>query len=83
MYIIFVVVVGLVVGAQTQVLYLVREYEDAVQRAHRLAASREMLLSGRGSPITVVTREDVTVYLSWLVCHLHSLKTIHSFLRVS
>ncbi|XP_067099474.1 uncharacterized protein si:ch73-242m19.1 [Osmerus mordax] len=68
---------------QTQVLYLVREYEDAVQRAHRLAASREMLLSGRGSPITVVTREDVTVYLSWLVCHLHSLKTIHSFLRVS
>ncbi|XP_035285832.1 uncharacterized protein si:ch73-242m19.1 isoform X1 [Anguilla anguilla] len=64
-----------------QVARLIGEYEDAVQRARRLAVSREKALTGRGNPINAVTQEDVVIYLQWLVCHLHSIKTIHSFLR--
>ncbi|XP_055361944.1 uncharacterized protein si:ch73-242m19.1 isoform X2 [Betta splendens] len=58
------------------------EHEDAVQRARRLSTSREKLLSGRGSGADQLTEADVALYLRWLVCHLHSLQTVHSFLRV-
>ncbi|KAL0969797.1 hypothetical protein UPYG_G00232430 [Umbra pygmaea] len=67
---------------KTQVSYLVSEYEDAVQRAKRLAVSREKILTGRGNPINYVTQDDVKIYLTWLVCHLHAVKPIHHFLRV-
>ncbi|XP_071380611.1 putative uncharacterized protein C6orf183 [Centroberyx affinis] len=65
-----------------QVSYLMQEYEDAVQRARRLAVTREKILTGRGNAINLVTQDDVVIYLRWLVCHLHSVKTIHNFLRV-
>ena len=58
------------------------EYVDAVQRARRLAVSREKILTDRGNPVNVVTKDDVLIYLKWLVCHLHSVKTIHNFLHV-
>ncbi|KAI1895743.1 hypothetical protein AGOR_G00109630 [Albula goreensis] len=64
-----------------QVARLMSEYEDAVQRARRLAVSREKALTSKGNPINAVTEEDVVIYLQWLVCHLHSVKTIHGFLR--
>ncbi|KAJ8399407.1 hypothetical protein AAFF_G00411190 [Aldrovandia affinis] len=64
-----------------QVARLMGEYEDAIQRARRLAVSRENALTGRGNPINAVTQEDMVIYLQWLVCHLHSIKTIHGFLR--
>ncbi|XP_070834688.1 putative uncharacterized protein C6orf183 [Chaetodon trifascialis] len=67
---------------QDQVSYLTSEYEDAVQRARRLSASREKILTGRGSPATLLTQDDVVIYLRWLVCHLHSVQTVHNFLRV-
>ena len=59
------------------------EFEDALQRARRLAVSREKALLGTGYPINVVTQKDVVIYLQWLICHLHSVKTIHNFLHVS
>uniref|UniRef100_UPI0037E99645 uncharacterized protein n=1 Tax=Semicossyphus pulcher TaxID=241346 RepID=UPI0037E99645 len=65
-----------------QVSYLTSEYEDTVQRARRLSASREKILTGRGNLTNLLTQDDVIVYLRWLVCHLHSVKSIHSFLRV-
>ncbi|XP_071354884.1 uncharacterized protein [Trachinotus anak] len=65
-----------------QVSYLTSEYEDAVQRARRLSASREKILTGRGNPANPLTQDDVVIYLRWLVCHLHSVQTIHNFLRV-
>ncbi|XP_072222022.1 putative uncharacterized protein C6orf183 [Leuresthes tenuis] len=65
-----------------QMLNLTREYEDAVQRARRLSASRERTLMGRGNPASLLALDDVVIYLQWLVCHLHSAQTIHNFLRV-
>ncbi|XP_037602422.1 putative uncharacterized protein C6orf183 [Sebastes umbrosus] len=65
-----------------QVSCLTSEYEDAVQRARRLSASREKVLTGQGSPANMLTQDDVVIYLRWLVCHLHSVQTIHNFLRV-
>ncbi|XP_050934311.1 LOW QUALITY PROTEIN: putative uncharacterized protein C6orf183 [Lates calcarifer] len=65
-----------------QVSYLTSEYEDAVQRSRRLSASREKILTGRGNLTNLLTQDDVVIYLRWLVCHLHSVQTIHNFLRV-
>ncbi|TDG99230.1 hypothetical protein EPR50_G00207510 [Perca flavescens] len=65
-----------------QVSCLTSEYEDAVQRARRLSACREKILTGRGNPASLLTQDDVVIYLRWLVCHLHSVQIIHNFLRV-
>ncbi|KAL3968597.1 granzyme K [Sarotherodon galilaeus] len=65
-----------------QMSYITREYQDAVQRARRLSASREKMLTGRGNPVSLLTQDDVVIYLQWLVCHLHSVQPIHNFLRV-
>ncbi|KAI7805082.1 putative transmembrane protein FLJ37396, partial [Triplophysa rosa] len=65
-----------------QTMLLNSEFEDCVHRARRLAVSREKILTGAESPISAVTQDDVIIYLQWLICHLHSMKTIHSFLNV-
>lgn len=67
---------------QDQVSYLTSEYEDAAQRARRLSASRENILTGRGNPANLLCQDDVVIYLRWLVCHLHSVQTVHNFLKV-
>jgi hypothetical protein len=58
------------------------EYNDTVYRARRLAISREAALANSGSAMDSVTIEDLLVYTRWLVCHMHSVKRINSFLRV-
>ncbi|XP_041043277.1 uncharacterized protein LOC121277708 [Carcharodon carcharias] len=65
-----------------QISRIMKEYDDAVQRARRLSAARECLLTETGNASKFVTQEDVVIYLQWLVCHLHSLTTIHGYLRV-
>ncbi|XP_078069662.1 coiled-coil domain containing 162 [Mustelus asterias] len=65
-----------------QIARIMKEYDDALQRAQRLSAARECLLTETGSASKYVTQEDVVIYLQWLVCHLHSLTTIHEYLRV-
>lgn len=67
---------------QKQVGYIMQEYDDAVQRAERLSAARDNFLTGKSNPPTLVTPEDLTIYTRWLVCHLHSLRTIHHYLQV-
>ncbi|XP_043924848.1 uncharacterized protein LOC122799665 [Protopterus annectens] len=62
--------------------YIMQEYNDALQRAQRLSAARERFLTGHGDASSMVTVQDLVIYLQWLVCHLHSVKTIHSYLRV-
>ncbi|XP_058163219.1 uncharacterized protein [Dasypus novemcinctus] len=64
-----------------QVGYIMQEYNDAVQRAERLSVARENFLMGKNIPPNLVTLEDVTIYTKWLVCHLHSLRTIHQYLQ--
>ncbi|XP_030574996.1 putative uncharacterized protein C6orf183 [Archocentrus centrarchus] len=65
-----------------KVSYVTHEYQDAFQRARRLSASREKILTGRGNPANLLTQDDLVIYLQWLVCHLHSVQPIHNFLRV-
>ncbi|KAJ7341823.1 hypothetical protein JRQ81_007119 [Phrynocephalus forsythii] len=67
---------------QKQVAHIMQEYDDAVQRAVRLSRARENFLTGEKNPANVVTQEDLEIYTQWLICHLHSLKTIHNYLRV-
>ncbi|XP_077018695.1 uncharacterized protein LOC143685039 isoform X2 [Tamandua tetradactyla] len=64
-----------------QVGYIMREYNDAIQRAERLSVARENFLMGKTNPPNLVTQEDVTIYTRWLVCHLQSLRTIHHYLQ--
>nr|XP_045011483.1 uncharacterized protein LOC101610720 [Jaculus jaculus] len=64
-----------------RVSYILQELSDAVQRAERLSAARENFLMGKSNPPNLVTQEDLTIYTKWLVCHLHSLRTIHHYLQ--
>ncbi|XP_077636167.1 uncharacterized protein LOC144244680 [Crocuta crocuta] len=64
-----------------QVAYIIQEYNDALQRAERLSVARENFLMGKNNPSNLVTQEDLTIYTKWLVCHLHSLRTIHHYLQ--
>lgn len=68
---------------EKQISHITEEYNDAVQRAARLSVAGESFLTGKKDPVNVMTQEDLVVYTQWLVCHLHSLKGIHSFLQVS
>ncbi|XP_077158407.1 uncharacterized protein LOC143819972 isoform X3 [Paroedura picta] len=65
-----------------QVVHIMQEYKDAVQRATRLSRARENFLSGQENPTSLVTQEDLAIYTQWLVCHLHSLKAIHNYIGV-
>ncbi|XP_044282709.1 putative uncharacterized protein C6orf183 [Varanus komodoensis] len=67
---------------QKQVAHIMQEYDDAVQRAARLSVARENFLTGKGNPTNLVTWEDLTIYTQWLICHWHSVKAIHNYLRV-
>ncbi|XP_048348944.1 uncharacterized protein LOC125430762 isoform X3 [Sphaerodactylus townsendi] len=67
---------------QKQVAHIMQEYNDAVQRATRLSKARENFLSGQENPTSLVTEEDLAIYIQWLICHLHSLKAIHNYLQV-
>ncbi|XP_051852684.1 putative uncharacterized protein C6orf183 [Antechinus flavipes] len=67
---------------QEQVGHIMQEYNDAVQRAERLAVAQENLFMGKNNPGHLVTQEDLMIYTRWLVCHLYSLRDIHSYLRV-
>ncbi|XP_028624884.1 uncharacterized protein LOC114622640 [Grammomys surdaster] len=64
-----------------QVDYIMQELSDSVQRAERLSAARENCLMGKNNRPDLVTPEDLTIYTRWLVCHLHSLRTIHHYLQ--
>ncbi|XP_045400100.1 uncharacterized protein LOC123633144 isoform X4 [Lemur catta] len=64
-----------------QVGYIMQEYNDAIQRAERLSVARENFLMGKNNPPNLVTQEDLTIYTKWLVCHLHSVRTIHHYLQ--
>lgn len=63
--------------------YIMEEYHDAVYRSRRLAIAREAALANSGSAMDTVTLDDLLIYTRWLVCHMHSVKRINSFLRVS
>ncbi|XP_055490904.1 putative uncharacterized protein C6orf183 [Leucoraja erinacea] len=65
-----------------QMSRVMKEHDDAVQRAQRLSVARECLLMESGDPSKCVTQDDIIIYLQWLVCHLHSVTPIHNFLRV-
>nr|Q5T699.3 RecName: Full=Putative uncharacterized protein C6orf183 [Homo sapiens] len=64
-----------------QVGYIMQEYNDTLQRAERLSVARENFLMGKNNPPNLVTQEDLTIYTKWLVCHLHSLGTVHQYLQ--
>ncbi|KAI4567303.1 hypothetical protein MJG53_008881 [Ovis ammon polii x Ovis aries] len=66
---------------QEQVVYIMQEYNDALQRADRLSVARENFLMGRKNPPNLVTQEDLTIYTNWLVCHLQSVKIIHHYVQ--
>ena len=57
-----------------------KEQKDAILRSKRLAKCRD--LSKRTVSMQYITTEDLLIYTRWLICHLHSVKHIHSFIRV-
>ncbi|XP_053316274.1 putative uncharacterized protein C6orf183 [Spea bombifrons] len=64
-----------------QVGFIMQEYNDSLQRAKRLSIAREHAMTGQKNSINLVTLEDLVIYLQWLICHLHSVKLIHSYVQ--
>ena len=58
------------------------EYHDAVERARRLSACMEQLLAGGSPSPSLVTQQDVVIYLRYLVTELHALKEASAYLKV-
>lgn len=60
------------------------EYNDAIQRAQRLATARDALLSTSKctNAITSMQTDDSEIYLRWLVCHLYSIKSYIQFMKL-
>ncbi|KAK3103240.1 hypothetical protein FSP39_017753 [Pinctada imbricata] len=62
--------------------HVMKEYDDSVQRAHRLSAAKEDLLCNTDIAMMEIKMEDLLIYLRQLVCHIHSVKRVNHFLRV-
>ena len=60
--------------------HIVREQQDAVQRSKRLSMCTD--LNKTSMSLKYVNTDDLVIYTRWLICHLHSVKHIHSFIRV-
>eukprot|EP00079_Xenopus_tropicalis_P025433 XP_012818673.1 PREDICTED: putative uncharacterized protein C6orf183 [Xenopus tropicalis] len=67
---------------QKQVGFIMQEYNDALQRAQRLSVARDNLIAGQKNSVHLVTLEDLVIYLQWFICHLHSVKYIHNYIRM-
>ncbi|KAL4226305.1 hypothetical protein ACF0H5_014288 [Mactra antiquata] len=67
---------------QKRMSHILSEYNDCVQRAHRLSVAREAYLSNQDYALSVIDIDDLLIYLRYLVCHLHSMKRFHQYLRV-
>eukprot|EP00794_Sanderia_malayensis_P005905 gene5905-6590_t len=65
---------------QERLKHIMEEYQDAISRSKRLAACRNT--SEPSASLNVVTKEDMEIFSRWLICHLHSVKHIHSFLKI-
>eukprot|EP00112_Aurelia_sp_Birch-Aquarium-sp1_P024919 Seg806.12 transcript_id=Seg806.12/GoldUCD/mRNA.D3Y31 product="putative protein C6orf183" protein_id=Seg806.12/GoldUCD/D3Y31 len=59
---------------------IMKEHRDAADRAKRLSICRD--LNQISSSSQFVTKDDLLIYTRWLICHLHSVKHIHSFVKV-
>lgn len=62
--------------------HLMQEYNDALNRARRLAKSCDLHVTGKAPPTSLVCVEDVLIYLRWMVFHQHSIKNTAAFLLV-
>lgn len=51
-------------------------------RACRLSVARETTLAGNESAMNVITLDDLLIYTRSFICHMHSVKKIHAFLKV-
>lgn len=61
---------------------IVNEYNDCVDRAQRLSEAKESMMCGGDGGVMAVRMEDMLIYLRWLVCHLHSLRMAHQYIRI-
>ena len=68
---------------QDRLGYIMSEYNDCLARAQRLSVARESYLAGNSNALLSVKIDDAVIYLRWLICHLHSMKTFNQFMQAS
>ena len=59
------------------------EYNDCIQRAQRLSAAHESYMYNDNNALIAVKKDDLLIYLRWLISHLHSTKRFNQYMRVS
>jgi hypothetical protein len=70
------VVASLYQDFQDLMRFITLEYDDALSRCQRLSESVNCLLANKPSLARTVDREDIFIYLRWLVSHFHCTKKL-------
>ncbi|TPP55846.1 Coiled-coil domain-containing protein [Fasciola gigantica] len=65
-----------------QLEHLTEEYLDSSSRAHRLASTREGILSNSDHGVEDVTVDDFQIFLRYFICHLQSLSYTNQLLNI-
>ncbi|THD24003.1 Transmembrane protein [Fasciola hepatica] len=65
-----------------QLEHLTEEYLDSSSRAHRLASTREGILSNSDHGVEDVTVDDYQIFLRYFICHLQSLSYTNQLLNI-
>ncbi|XP_067931806.1 uncharacterized protein [Watersipora subatra] len=67
---------------QKRICQINAEYRDCLERAQRLAVAKEALSQNTDIAAQSVKREDLIIYLRWLICQHHAVKKVNQYLTV-
>ena len=62
--------------------HLLLEYNDTLNRSRRLSQTVDAVLAEKAPPTNIISVEDVTIYLRWLVFHQATTKRTAGFIKV-
>ena len=62
--------------------HLLLEYNDTLNRSRRLSQAVDAVLAEKAPPTNIISVEDVTIYLRWLVFHHTTTKCTAAFIQV-
>ena len=62
--------------------HLLLEYNDTLNRSRRLSQAVDAVLAEKAPPTNIISVEDVTIYLRWLVFHHATTKCTAAFIQV-
>lgn len=68
---------------KNRISFIMSDYNDSIKRAERLSTARESLLLNGSctSAYGSIDKEDLEIYLRWLICHFYSQRTFQQAIK--